>query len=794
MIVSDLAIDRAGKIAVGLSPADPPERLRSLLGSARCALLITDRGDLSVDDLDRIPPFGHAPTGPFDPTSVVRPELLAITFTSGSEGRPKGVMRSRRWSTHFAAWADAIEVVAGTTGGLLFAGPSAAASLGIEITLSAGSSGSIFDLRSQRIDDLPAWIEDEQITRMLFVPTVLRILLASRPDPAQLRRLSLITLGGEPTTWEDVAAVRPYLDPRARIRVGFGLAEAGLVAQYVVTPGMAMGTGPLPTGKPMPGVTITVVDREGSQAESGQPGEIVVDGVHCAMGYWEQPAMSVQTFSQLPDGRRRVRTGDAGLLGHDGTLVHLGRLDQMVKISGNRVELAEVEAGLLAIEGISQAAAATYVDGLGNTRLRAYVAATDTSVTHPRVVRAMLSRRLPGPMIPDVIEVLPELPVLPGGKIDRSNLSRHGPDEGGSSEHRFDPANDRERELLAIWSDILDLDRIGVHDNFFELGGDSLRAAQLFAEMERRLGIDRPVSLLFEAPTIALLATMVDAEAEAFDVIVPFRVGGAKPPLFVVHGGAGNILFVRHLLPQLPDDQPVYGIQPPMSVSSGRAVPEASVPEVARQYCASVRQVQADGPYLIYGYSFGGWVAFEMALQLQARGSAVTLLALGDTPAPMYLKARRGRTMNNRLSGRIGEAREVGGLKGVALFATYAGRVIQGRATALWQSRQRKQVRRALERGEPVPPLLRTSYVGKAFSALALQYEPTGVFDGSVAYIKATGSRHDPLNWQPLVSGSVRVDEILCSHGLLAHPPYTTEVGDVLARVIDRSDEMVDAG
>jgi Thioesterase domain len=195
------------------------------------------------------------------------------------------------------------------------------------------------------------------------------------------------------------------------------------------------------------------------------------------------------------------------------------------------------------------------------------------------------------------------------------------------------------------------------------------------------------------------------------------------------------------------------------------------VPEVARRYCASVRQVQPEGPYLIYGYSFGGWVGFEMALQLQAEGGLVSLLALGDTPAPIYLKKRRGRTVNSRLSDRIEEVREVGGMKGIALFVTYCTRVVGGKLKAVRESPQRREMSRAVEQGDPVSPPLRTSYAAKTFSALARDYEPTGVSEGSAAFIKATGSRHDPLCWEPLVTGSVGVDEVSCGHGRLAHPP-----------------------
>ncbi|HEX3564203.1 MAG TPA: AMP-binding protein [Acidimicrobiales bacterium] len=784
MAVSDLAIDRAGKVAVGLGPAEPPDRLRSMLGAVGCSLLISDLDDLDVGEVPCTPPFGHPWAGRFVPDETAFPELAAIAFTSGSTGGAKAIMQSRDWSAHFPEWAGATDVTKTTKGGLLFAGPSAAAGLVIGISLVAGLSGSIFDLRARGLAELPEWIDDEQITRMLFVPTVLRILLATKPDPRHFRRLRIVTIGGEAATWEDVGALRQYLDPDAEIRIGFGLSEAGLVAQHVITPGMPIGTGLLPTGKAMPGVTLAIVDERGRPVDHGQRGEIVVEGRHCAMGYWRQPELSAEVFEVLSNGRRRVRTGDAGLLLADGTLMHLGRLDQMVKIAGNRVELAEVEAGLQAIQGISQAAASTYVDGLGNTRLCAYAVA-DARVVDARVVRAILSRRLPGPMIPDVIDLVSDLPVLPGGKVDRASLPQRI-DIGHDRDGRVAPENDRERSLVAIWSDVLGLKRIGVHDDFFELGGDSLRAAQLFAEMQRRLGIDRPVSTIFEAPSVALFSAMLDADVEAFDVIVPFRVGGAKAPLFVVHGGGGDILFVRHLLPSLPDDQPVYGIQPPLAAFTGQAEPEKDVPALARRYCQAMRTVQPYGPYQIYGLSFGGWVAFEMALQLQAEQAEVTLLALGDTPAPVYLKSRQGQTAMDRLGSRLRDARQAGVLAGGSALAVHGVRVIRSRAQHAWGRPKRKQVARALEQGVPVPPLLRTVHMGARHSAMVRGYEPTGVFSGPLTYISATASRHEASRWAPLLTGAIEVDEIACTHQLLAHPPFTGQVGQILAAAIER--------
>ena len=176
-----------------------------------------------------------------------------------------------------------------------------------------------------------------------------------------------------------------------------------------------------------------------------------------------------------------VRTGDAGRIRADGVLEHLGRLDHVVKIAGNRVDFAEIDAALLTLPHVTDAVATTYVDDAGELRLRAFVVVAGFTLGNPRVLRGQLATHLARPLLPDVIEVLDELPRLPNGKVDRRGLPttapRRIPSWQGTSRP---PTGEFEQVLASLWTDVLGIDDIGVEDDFFDMGGDSLprRAAR----------------------------------------------------------------------------------------------------------------------------------------------------------------------------------------------------------------------------------------------------------------------------------------------------------------------------
>ncbi|MGQ0565322.1 MAG: type I polyketide synthase [Gemmobacter sp.] len=211
-----------------------------------------------------------------------------------------------------------------------------------------------------------------------------------------------------------------------------------------------------------------------------------------------------------------------------------------------------------------------------------------------------------------------------------------------------EPRNDIERTLAGFWSDLLGVAQVGVEDDFFALGGHSLIAVRLFAMVKKAYRVDFPISVLFEAPTVAACAALIEerigpvtgnapkvAPIRRFTHLVPMheREGGPKTPFFLVAGMFGNVLNLRHLAQLLGGDRPFWGLQ--ARGLYGDAEPHATLPEAAADYIAELRQVQARGPYLIGGFSGGGLTAWEMARQLEAAGEEVALLALLDTPLPL---------------------------------------------------------------------------------------------------------------------------------------------------------------
>lgn len=214
------------------------------------------------------------------------------------------------------------------------------------------------------------------------------------------------------------------------------------------------------------------------------------------------------------------------------------------------------------------------------------------------------------------------------------------------------PRNAIEGTLAKQWEKLLGVSPVGVDDSFFDLGGHSLIAVRLFATIKKEFGVEFPISVLFEAPTIAAIAARIEAQAggvpedeggqagtapaegQSFTHLVALNKGDAarKPPLFIVAGMFGNVLNLRHLAQQLGEDQPVYGVQARGLI--GDDAPHTRVEEAAADYLAEIRQVQPDGPYLFGGFSGGGITAYEMAQQVTAQGGEVALMCMLDTPLP----------------------------------------------------------------------------------------------------------------------------------------------------------------
>jgi thioesterase domain-containing protein/acyl carrier protein len=330
---------------------------------------------------------------------------------------------------------------------------------------------------------------------------------------------------------------------------------------------------------------------------------------------------------------RQFRTGDLGRMRPDGCLFHLGRKDAQVKIRGQRIETGEVEVALQEHPNVREVAVLA-VERPGGTALAAYVAPlTMPGPTLPEL-HTFLSQRLPEVFIPTSLAVLPALPYLPNGKLDRRALAeaavQAAPEPPATADAPQTPA---EAALMPLWCAALEVPSVSRTAHFFELGGHSLAAMSLFSQIETVLGRKLPVSLLAQYPTLAQLAAVLDQPAAEHDLLVPLRIVGVRPPFFCVHDVGGGIERFAQLAELLGDDQPFYALRG--RGQEGEAAPHDSTPQMAADYLALVRRVQPHGPYYLGGYCFGGVVAFEMARQLRAAGETVALVAIFEGYAPV---------------------------------------------------------------------------------------------------------------------------------------------------------------
>ena len=251
-------------------------------------------------------------------------------------------------------------------------------------------------------------------------------------------------------------------------------------------------------------------------------------------------------------------------------------------------------------------------------------------------LRKHCSEKLPAYMVPTAFVVLESFPLTPNGKVNRRALP--APDLSSfAQENEYIPPRDRAEETLAnIWSEILNLPKIGVHDDFFDLGGHSLLAIVLMSKIEQEFGKQLPLSTLLSNRSIAALAQQIEGNQEAHSSsLVPIQIKGTQPPFFCVHPAGGHVLCYTDLAKYLGNNQPVYGLQAP-GFNEGEKILDR-VEDMAHFYIETIKEFQAEGPYKIGGWSFGGVVAYEMAQQLLKRGEEVELLAVMDAWTPILL-------------------------------------------------------------------------------------------------------------------------------------------------------------
>ena len=744
LVVSLLAIAKAGAAFLPLDPDAPVARLADILAqSAAVALLIQDvswdrlaplHTRATVPGWDQALPDAVVPGAP---AAAAPGDLAYVLFTSGSTGRPKGVMVEHATLSRRLAWLSREYAVTSSDRSAL-ATQSTFDPFLIELCLPLVNGASVAVAPPGRLH--PGLVAEfalrHGVTVMAFVPSTLGGFLDAVAGRTDLK-LRVACCGGEVLSPE--LAQRYLGTTQARLFNVYGPTEACIFATAWECTRDAQA-GALPVGAPIDDTRIYVLDARLRPLPYGVVGEVFIGGETLARGYLNQPELTRAVFLDDPflPGARMYRSGDRGWLGGDGLLHFVGRVDRQIKLRGYRIELGEIEAALLAVEGVTQAAA-KLVQRHDRPMIQAWVA---TSSGHgPDSLQRVLRVRLPDYMIPGAISVLPALATGSAGKVDYDALPEAS--EPLPLVVARAPANDLERDLLALWEEVLEHRPLTVQDNFFDVGGDSLDAVSILVGAERLLGRKVPLYLLTEHPTVERLVAALSTQARDPGLLVDLGFSSAQVPLYLAASGHGDLMRFQTLAQALSGACDLHMLQPPV------AEPVKRITDLAALYADSI-QAQQTMPGFIAGFSVGGIAALETARLLEQRGFAVRGLILIDTVFP---KAVWGGMFYWRLFGWLVRNLRIQDLS------------INGRRLGAMFN-------------DP----------GLVGQVMAMGGYRAGVFSGPTILIKTAGlSRWDRMlfgSWRKLMGSNLSERQIAGLHGSIFGPGQVGELATLLAGIV----------
>jgi amino acid adenylation domain-containing protein len=534
--VAMLAVLKAGAAYAPMDPRHPRERLAFQLDDLQPVALI------ALERLaDRLPESGIpvvlldaatiAKESGRNPQTDVSPKNVAyVIYTSGSSGRPKGVAIKHQGAANLMQWArEDIDPED-------FAGVLAASSIScdcqlFEIFCPLGAGAKV--VLAENLLALPVLRAAREVTLVGAAPTAMAGLLRIGGLPTSVRSVKLSGEALQPSLVEQLYS-------RTSVRRVFNLYGASEASTYTTCAALKRGaSGPVPIGRPIANTQVYLLDGHLRLAQVGEEAEIHVGGVGLARGYINQPELNARKFIPHPfsneQGARLYKTGDLGRYLSDGSIEFLGRMDDQVKIRGFRVELGEIEAALQQHPVVADAAVLLREDTPGDKRLVAYV------VKHVREeidFRAFLATKLPEYMVPMMVE-LDSLPLAPNGKVNRSALAPPPILDSGELAMPRGPVEKTLAKMMAELLGVTNVDlhgRIDVHTSFFDLGGHSLLAAELVYRLCDTFKVDLPLRSVFEAPSIAALASRVASAPPARESIRPplrsFPHNLESPPSF----------------------------------------------------------------------------------------------------------------------------------------------------------------------------------------------------------------------------------------------------------------------
>ncbi|QRY54625.1 amino acid adenylation domain-containing protein [Mycolicibacterium septicum] len=569
-IVSIVAVLKSGAAYLPIDPMHPDARIQFMLADAEPVVAVTTTESVSrlagcdVEVID----FNDACKGPLPDAGLPMPaadDIAYLIYTSGTTGVPKGVAITHRNVTGLL---DTLDAELGLAGQVWTQCHSLAFDYSVwEIwgaLLFGGRLVVVPEAVTRAPEDLLALLIAEQVTMLSQTPSAfyaLQAVDALEPGPGGQLKLETVVFGGEAL---EPQRLRGWVDRHPgspRLINMYGITETTVHASFrEICEADAVG-GASPIGLPLVHLGFFVLDRSLRPVPVGVVGELYVVGAGLGCGYWHRGGLTSTRFVACPfggSGTRMYRSGDLASWGSDGQLQYLGRADEQVKIRGYRIELGEIQTALAEVDGVQQAAVIAREDRPGEKRLVGYVTELVSGTVDSGAVRAALAQRLPGYMVPAAVVVLDLLPLTVNGKLDRRALPEP---EYSDIEHYRAPSTPVEDVVAGIYAQVLGIERVGVDDSFFDLGGDSLSATRLINTINANLGTDLAVRAVFEAPSVAGLASRVDECSGSREPLVPQQ----RPAVIPLSYAQQRLWF----LDQLEGPSPVYNMAVAYRITGG---------------------------------------------------------------------------------------------------------------------------------------------------------------------------------------------------------------------------------
>jgi amino acid adenylation domain-containing protein len=644
MIIGMLGILKAGGAYVPIDPDYPIERQEYIYNQSLLKMVVADqnyplKAIIKEADFLLINFENQVGLDEKNPALNVDSTQLAYTiYTSGSTGRPKGVMIEHHSAVNLVLWVNQ-QYSVGVNDRLLFI-----TSMCFDLSvydifgmLAAGGTLVIAEQAEiQNVKQLQCMLIDYDITFWDSVPTTIDYLIRNleqeQPD-YEYAGLKTVFLSGDWIPVDLPDRIKKFMPQTQVISLG-GATEGTVWSNFYPVEKTLKEWNSIPYGKPIYNNFFYVLNEQLQPVPFGVTGNLYIGGVGVARGYANDQEKTDSAFITDPfnpnQGGVMYRTGDLGKIWPDLNMEFIGRKDNQVKILGFRIELGEVESVLNGCALVSNAIVLAKDDQDGKKRLIGYV--VPNGKFDKNAVTAYLKTKLPNYMIPAVLIGMDRFPLTSNGKIDRNSLPDVEP-AAQSGEKFVAPATPTEVMLQLIWQNCIGVTNLSVDANFFELGGHSLIAVQILSRFQKLTGKSFQLAVLFKYPDIQALARFVDQNEEQsnYQSLVPIKASGYKPPLYIIHGEGLNVLNFSSLAACIDKEQPIFGLQ--AKGLNEVDEPLESISAIAGHYLQEIIHHNPSGPYLLSGYSFGGYVAVEMQRQMVAMGKEVKMLIMFDTNA-----------------------------------------------------------------------------------------------------------------------------------------------------------------